>query len=284
MNHLIVGYGYCGKYLAQTLIKKNQQVTTWSRSSQNSKELSTGHTHQTVNVSTDHFNLPKECEIIHYLIAPPDEGQTDKLLENFLTHIKQSPKHIIYYGSSGIYGDHQGKLIDETSSLNLKSDRQYRRHHAEQQLIQFCRKNNIKLSILRIAGIYGPGRIPLEKVEKQSPIITPSEAPITNRIYVQDLVEIAEYLCRMQIGIECYNISDGNPSPMGYTQQKLCERLDQKPSPQISFQDYLKKASPMQQEFLSSSKQLDTNKIKKILGGRFTFTSLKAGLKLANNL
>jgi len=283
MNHLIVGYGYCGKYLTQTLLESNQQETTWSRSSQNLKQLPNDHTHEAVNIATDNFNLPRECEVIHYLIAPPNEGKKDKLLEKFLIHLKQLPKHIIYYGSSGIYGDHQGKLIDETSRLNLKSDRQYRRHHAEQQLMAFCYKNKLKLSILRIAGIYGPDRIPLEQIKKKNPIITPSESPITNRIYVQDLVEIAVHLSKIQVGIECYNISDGNPSPMGYIQQKLCVLLNQKPLPQMRYQDYLKKASPMQKEFLSSSKQLDINKIKKILSGKFRLTSLEKGLTLANN-
>jgi nucleoside-diphosphate-sugar epimerase len=280
MKHLIVGYGYCGRHLTRTLVEDRQKVIAWSRSDKKSSQLPSGCAHRTVNIATDDFNLPKFCDIIHYLIPPQKNGREDFLLKRFISKIQKKPQHIIYYGSSGIYGDHQGRLINEQSPLNLKTDRQFRRYHAEQQLLEYCQQNGIKLSILRIAGIYGSERIPLENVKSYSPIITPSEAPISNRIYIQNLVEIAVYILKKQNGIEIYNVSDGHPKPIGYMQRSLCSLLNYPDSMEISYQEYFEKASNMQREFLANSKQLDISKLKDLLPDNFTLTKLDEGLKL----
>jgi len=281
MKHLIVGYGYCGLHLTRGLIEHGDKVVSWSRSDKSSIQIPRECAHHTINIATDNFNLSDCYDIIHYLIPPQKYGLEDCLLERFISKLHKRPRHIIYYGSSGIYGDHQGRLINEESQLNIKTNRQFRRYHAEQQLLEYCHKYGIKLSILRIAGIYGPERIPLEKVKRYIPIIRPSEAPISNRIYIQNLVEIVIQIIKNQSGIEVYNVSDGDPAPIGKIQSSLCSLLNFSAPIEISYQEYFENASRMQREFLENSRQLDISKLKDLLFDNLVLTKLDEGLKLS---
>ncbi len=275
MKHLIVGYGYCGKFLAQELKHQGQEVLCWSRSIPSEN----GFAHQQIDISSDDFVIPQACETLYYLIPPPRAGKTDTLLARFLSKLNHLPKNFIYFGSSGVYGDHNGNWVNETTKLNLIHDRQYRRQHAENQLQQFSQDRDINISCLRIAGIYGPDRFPLQKIKDDKPIVNQQEAPYSNCIYVEDLVNTAWLLSHQSNGFEIFNVSDNHPNRMGYLQYKLAEIMGTKSPKEVSLQAYYDAATTMGKEFLSSSKKLNSDKIIQLLKSELNITNLELGLK-----
>ncbi len=280
MQHIILGFGYCGYYLAKKLLANNERVVAISRS-------------QTFSISHENFqhinfdvglNLNSatfsDDSILYYLIPPQQKGQQDELLKKFVNNLKIRPNKIIYFGSSGVYGNSNGQWIDETTEIKPQSDRQFRRAHAELTLHQFCDKHEISLALLRVSGIYGPDRIPLEKIMNNKPIINQQQAPNINLVYVNDLVEIAKRLALLLTGIEIFNISDGHAYKMGYSLIMLAKILNKPMPEEIEYDEFYKKASPMMREFLSSSKRLNNQKILSYLTD-FKFVNLEFGLQQA---
>ncbi|MDP1602563.1 MAG: NAD-dependent epimerase/dehydratase family protein [Legionella sp.] len=272
MHHLILGYGYCGFYLANYLLSLQHPVTAVSRHLDNAFKIrGLKHLKQDINeaIAINDNNL-----IIYYLIPPPATGIDDTILQEFLQKTALKPAKIIYFGSSAVYGDHQGAWIDEQAPLHLTHDRQYRRLNAEQQWQAFCREKNIDGVNLRIAGIYGPDRLPTLAARNQTGIIEPQSAPYTNHIYVKDLAKIATFLALTPQAKGVFNIADGNPSPMGSLQQEVAKVLKLPPAPLLSFEQALKEASPMKREYLQASKRLRIDALETILTPSLSLTPL----------
>ncbi|WED42163.1 SDR family oxidoreductase [Legionella cardiaca] len=279
MHHLIVGYGYCGYHLACHLANKQQQVSTISRHIDKAFELP-GVNHLCRDIA-EPFIWEKSDTIIYYLIPPIGDQEKDNGLQQFLTNNLHSVTKVIYFGSSGVYGDHQGAWVDEDSHCNIHSLRQQRRLDAEKQWLSFCQQQSIPALMLRIAGIYGPDRIPLQAAIAQTPLIIPDQAPYTNHIYIGDLVNIVLQLVMKTNHTSIYNIADGNPTRIGALQQQVAEILHLNPAPYESFEDAWKKASPMKKEFMSASRRLSIQALNNSLQSSFHLTSLADAVHLS---
>lgn len=280
MNHLILGYGYCGFYLAKQLLQQGQSVTAISREL-NPLFVLEGLKH----IATDIIDYcPSQLSdtsdtIVYYMIPPPSHGIDDSLLNAFLQSTSIKPAKVIYFGSSGVYGDHQGKLVNEQTSCHLHYDRQYRRLDAEKQWQDFCQHHAIDCVILRVAGIYGPGRLPIDKAQAQSAIINRNQAPLSNHIYVNDLSHIAVLLALHSKAKGIYNIADNQPKVMGTLQQYVATHLGLPKAPTQSFEQAWQEASPMKREFMRASKQLSIDRLQSTLGKSLQLTPLLIGIQ-----
>ena len=264
MHHLIIGYGYCGFHLAKFLLSNNQSVTAVSRHLSESQHLP-GLNHLAQDISTP-LVWPHQNTIVYYLIPPPSTGVVDSTLKQFLQNCATiNPVKLVYFGSSAVYGDKQGDWVDEKAACDVTLERQYRRLDAEQQCLTFAEQKDIGCIILRIAGIYGPNRLPIEAALKQYPLIEPEEAPFTNLIYIKDLAKISALLALQKNSRGIYNIADGLPKTMGYLQQQVANALDLPPAPFQSFDQVLTSASAMKREFMQSSKRLNINALQTTL-------------------
>ncbi len=272
MHHLILGYGYCGYYLAQELLKNGQRVTAVSRHLAPELQLPQL-THFSHDLSQP-FQWTENNTIIYYLIPPPPHGEKDSFLSLFLKHNTVQAQKIVYFGVSSVYGDHQGEWVNEQSSCITSHARQLRRIDAEQQWLAYCKKNSRSLLLLRIAGIYGPQRLPIEAAKAQTPIIERNKAPLTNHIYVRDLARISYLLACTNTTELVYNIADGNPQPMGTLQQLVAQKLGTQQAPYQSWQQAWERATPMKREFMQSSKRLNIEKLKSSLGTNFFMHTL----------
>ena len=272
MHHLILGYGYCGYYLAQELLKQNHQVTAVSRHLNPQWELpQLKHIPHDLNQP---FNWPEPETIVYYLIPPPSDGENDSFLKQLLSHSVIKAKKVIYFGSSAVYGNHQGAWVNEQSTCLVTNSRQLRRLDAEQQWLTYCSKNNIEPIVLRVAGIYGPHRLPIEAAKAQTPIVEKESAPYTNHIYVKDLATITILLAQTPTTQTLYNIADGNPQPMGTLQQLVAKALGITQAPSESWTQAWERASPMKREFMQGSKRLNIESLKQSLGPALSLSSL----------
>ncbi|BCA94512.1 NAD(P)-dependent oxidoreductase [Legionella antarctica] len=277
MHHLILGYGYCGYYLAQELLNKNQQVTALSRHL--NPELKLPRLRHLIHDLNQPLNWTESDTIIYYLIPPPSQGEKDTFLSQFLSHSVVRAKKIIYFGSSGVYGNHKGEWVNEDSRCFINNSRQLRRLDAEQQWLSYCNQNGMQPILLRIAGVYGPERLPVEAAKNQTPVIEKDKAPYTNHIYVRDLVAISYLLAQCQRPHFLYNIADGDPQPMGTIQQQVAKALGIKPAPYESWEQAWERASPMKREFMQGSKCLQIDRLKKSLESNLSLSHLNKAIQ-----
>ena len=277
MHHLILGYGYCGSFLAQELLKNGQRVTAVSRHlNQEEKPAQLNHICQDI---TQKLNWMEPETILYYLIPPPTEGEKDTVLQQVLKNNPIKAKKVVYFGSSGVYGQYNGALVNEDSPCHIHHSRQLRRLDAEHQWLSYCEQHAIEPIILRIGGIYGPQRLPVEAAQNGTALIEPSKAPFINHIYVKDLAAIAYLLVQREHQHSIFNSADGTPKPMGSLQQEVAKALHFEPAPYESFESAWEKASPMKREFMQGSKRLNIERLKESLGNSFSFTPLEQAIE-----
>ncbi len=143
--------------------------------------------------------------------AASSDGPRDERLERLLSGLSGAPRRVIYLSTTAVYGDRSGAVVDENALPQPKSERAVRRLAAETTLRAWAETQRISWCILRIPGIYGPGRLPLERLRRGDPAISPAEAAPGNRIHVDDLVTAC-----MAAGVapaadrRIYNVTDGN--------------------------------------------------------------------------
>jgi len=158
-----------------------------------------------------------------HLAPPPDHGQTDSRTGNLLAALAKRPKikgailpqRLVYISTSGVYGDCQGALIDETRLINPQSRRALRRADAERRVRAWGRRNGANVSILRVPGIYAADRLPLARLSQRTPVIVPEEDSYTNHIHADDLARIVVAALRHAKPGRIYHACDDSNLRMG---------------------------------------------------------------------
>ncbi len=253
MNCLILGYGYCGFYLAHKLLNKGATITTVSRSAKEDLQIP-GIKHLQADF-TEHLGLNSTFDAIFYLAPPQNDGKQDFRLRRCFEHNHFTCSKLIYFGSSGVYGNHHDRWVSEDSECQISYDRQLRRLDAENFLANHAKEATFKLFLLRVAGIFGPDRIPINSVRKNEAVINPIEAPWSNLIYVEDLIRVCLQLSCTQNTFELINVSDGIPRKMGSMQQEISNIINSGKLPYKALKTLFLDATPMKKEFLLSSKK-----------------------------
>ena len=157
--------------------------------------------------------LPTDDSLIFYFAPPPPQGVDDPRIHAFISTIRpeKRPYKIIYISTSGVYGDRQGAWVSEDSSLNPATDRARRRLAAEKYLRDWEQRTGVSVAILRVGGIYGPGRLPLNRLRQGTPVLREMDCGFTNRIHADDLATVC--IAAAERGQGIYNVSDGHPAP-----------------------------------------------------------------------
>src|SRR4051794_16768605 len=158
-----------------------------------------------------------------HLAPPPDHGQTDSRTAHLLSALAKRPRvkgailpqQVVYISTSGVYGDCQGALIDETRVINPQSRRALRRADAERQVRAWGLRNGAKVSILRVPGIYASDRLPLARLRQGCPTVVAHEDSHTNHIHADDLARIIVAALRYSRPGRIYNASDDSSLKMG---------------------------------------------------------------------
>ncbi|MBX7147187.1 MAG: SDR family NAD(P)-dependent oxidoreductase [Alphaproteobacteria bacterium] len=156
--------------------------------------------------------LLEDVDSILISIPPTDEG--DLVISKhreWLLKISSRVKWIGYLSATSVYGDWQGKWVDEKSNLLAQTERGKRRIKAEKSWMDLWQNFNLPIHIFRLAGIYGPGRNVLEDLvaQKARHIIKPGQ--VFNRIYIDDLIKILSLSLAYPTPGKIYNICDDLP-------------------------------------------------------------------------
>jgi nucleoside-diphosphate-sugar epimerase len=212
----------------------------------------------------------------HVLVSiGPDEGG-DPVLRHYRDDLAAAqPDSIVYLSTVGVYGDHGGAWVDEQSPCRPVSKRSKWRLAAEAAWQRFAAETGIPVAIIRLSGIYGPGRGPFQKLKDGTSrrIIKPGQ--VFNRIHAEDIAQIVVVAFdRRASGI--FNGTDDEPAPPQDVIVHAAGLLGIEPPPELPFE--VADLSAMARTFYGENKRVRNGKIKTELGVRLAFPTYREGL------
>ncbi|WP_062209080.1 SDR family oxidoreductase [Aureimonas sp. AU12] len=208
-------------------------------------------------------------------IAPGERG--DPVLRQYrdeIVHAMPQLRWIGYLSTVGVYGDHGGAWVDETTELRPVSQRSHERVAAEEAWTQAAGERGTPLAILRLSGIYGPGRNTFEnlKAGRARRLVKPGQ--VFNRIHVADIAGALSLLAGSATG-GVFNVTDDEPAPP----QDVVEyaaRLGGFPMPpEVDFETA--DLTEMARSFYGENKRVGNQRLKS-LGYEFYFPTFREGL------
>tara|TARA_A100001011_G_C14265391_1_gene824423 strand:+ start:512 stop:1375 length:864 start_codon:yes stop_codon:yes gene_type:complete len=281
---LIFGYGYCAKALISKLKVYKNKILVVSRNKESIHRLRS----QGIK-ACEWSNLDEVKNYIYLantvLISVPPNKFIDPVQEKFSKHFFHSKKRLrlIYLSSTGVYGDHKGAWVNENSKLKPTTELGKWRLKAEKKWLSLARINKFPISILRISGIYGPGRSPFNRIKDKSFKIVRNPNLFFSRIHVDDIVNIIfEFLKKEHInGI--YNLADNVPATTESVYIETFKLLNLNPPPSKILSDL--NLSKTALGFFSESKKVSNKKLLIELRYKFLHHDYISGLKdIYNNL
>jgi nucleoside-diphosphate-sugar epimerase len=280
---LIIGCGDTGRRLAALYRAEGRQVTGLVRSegSQRALEAASIRAIRTDLDAGDLPSLPSGGAKLFYFAPPVDVGKDDVRIERLLDHLELTglPSRFVYMSTTGVYGDCEGRWIDEGEPLKPATYRAQRRISAEQAVQRWCTERGIQWMILRVPAIYGPGRLLTERLKSGMPTVRPEECSFTNRIHIDDLVAACHQVMAHSPGGAIYNVSDGHPSTITDYLFLLADLTHMPKPPLISMSEAERMLSPSIMSFLKESKRIKNEKLLAETGLKLRYPDLQSGLK-----
>ena len=209
--------------------------------------------------------LPAAYSLI-YSVPPAGDGAQDKRLGRLLAQLSPAPERFVYLSTTGIYGNHDGGTVDETVPPKPESGRARRRLAAEQMINDWCAAHDSAAVILRIPGIYGPGRIGTDRIRSAAPVLAEEDANPGNRIHVDDLASCCIAALSADVPPGIYNVGDGDHRSSTWFTNEVARQAGLPPPPTITRAEAEETFSPMRLSFLRESRVVDTTKMRQTLG------------------
>ncbi len=280
---LIIGCGYIGTRVAVREIQDGKRVRALARSPEARRRLRAvgveslpGDLDQPAALSS----LRATATIVYYFAPPPSRGTRDPRMRAFLSTLgtETLPERVVLISTTGVYGDCAGRWINEGYPTNPEAERAHRRLDAEHALRAWSQTVAIPVVILRVPGIYGPDRLPVQRLKKRLPVLREQDSPWSNRVHAHDLVEACVAAADRRCAGGIYNISDGHPSTMTDFFNRVADALNLLRPPQVSREQAKKMLSAEMWSYLQESKRIDNTKMREVLGVTPRYPTLEAGL------
>jgi nucleoside-diphosphate-sugar epimerase len=214
------------------------------------------------------------------LVSIPQTAEGDPVLAAFGAALTQAKRlrSVVYLSTVGVYGDRSGAWVDEATPPRPDSERARERLAVEQAWQSFGERAQKAVAILRLAGIYGPGRNALVQIVRGDArrIVKPGQ--VFNRIHVGDIAQaIDAAFARGATGI--FNVADDEPSPAGDPLVFAAQLLGRDPPPEIPFEKAAPSMSPMALGFWQECRRVRNDKLKRKLGVTLDYPTYREGLR-----
>lgn len=279
----IVGCGDIGRRVAALCLAEGQSVTGLVRSAASTTQLrQAGITPLQADLDDPVTLGVVDCagQAVYYFAAPPVEGETDPRMAHFLAGIAADrlPQRIVYISTTGVYGDCGGAWITETQPVNPRSARGKRRLAAENALRAWSAQTGVPVVILRVPGIYGPGRLPTERIRKGLPVLREADAPYSNRIHADDLARVCVAAMWRGTPGAVYNVADNQPTTMSHYFNRIADHLGLPRPPAVSMSEAREQLTAAMLSFIEESRRIDNRKMREELGVALLYPDLESGL------
>ncbi|SMH46966.1 SDR family oxidoreductase [Maritimibacter sp. HL-12] len=274
---LSFGHGFSARALSRHPILQGWRVIGTTRSPKKAEVLRGEGTEPVVwpgTEMTDHL-----AAATHLLLSAAPDDAGDPVLATLRDKIAANAGHLEWVGylsTTGVYGDHAGGWVDETTPLTPATRRGHQRVKAEAQWRALAEETGLPLHIFRLAGIYGPGRGPFAKVRRGTARQIIKKDQVFSRIHVDDIAQVlAASIARPDPGA-VYNVCDNEAAPpqdvLAHAARLLGVDL---PPPE----DYATaEMTPMARSFYAESKRVRNDRIRDELGVELIYPSYRQGL------
>ena len=267
MKLLILGLGYTGRVVADHMRALGWVVRGTSRSAESGLLQYPG---SDISATLDWAT--------HILISAAPDEKGDPFLAGLEAEIlAANPAWLGYLSTTGVYGDHGGAWVDETTKLTPATTRGHHRVKAEKQWMSLHKAHGLPTHIFRLAGIYGPNRGPFAKVRNGTARRIIKKNQVFSRIHVEDIAQtIAASIAKPNAG-QIYNVCDNDPAPPQDVIGHAANLLGLPMPPALDFKTA--DLSPMARSFYAESKKVSNARIKQELGVQLRYPDYKSGLK-----
>lgn len=274
---LFLGYGYVAKVLARRLRDRGWRVAGTYRRADQLDEFeadgvapvvwSSGAISETILAGIDAILVS----------TPPGESGCPALAATREALAAAPPVWIGYLSTNGVYGDHGGAVVDETSPLLATSLRGRARIAAEDHWRALAKIAGHRLVVFRLPGIYGPGRSALDQVRSGRAQRTFKAGQVFSRMHADDIAAaIGASLSRPQSGA-LFNLADDEPAPPQDVIEFACRLLGVEPPPLIPIEKA--QMTEMARSFYADNKRVSNALMKAELGVKLAYPTYREGLR-----
>jgi nucleoside-diphosphate-sugar epimerase len=211
--------------------------------------------------------------VIH-LAPPARSGEDDRRSAHLVSALGyREGQRTVYISTTGVYGDHGGRWIDETAPLMTRQARSLRRIAAERLL----RRRRLA-HVLRVPGIYALDRLPLARLQQRLPALAADDDVYTSHIHADDLARIAVAALFRGLPARVTNATDDSSMKMGDYFDMLARRFGLPQPPRLPRAQVEQAVSEMMFSFMSDSRRLRNARLKRELRVRLRFPTVEAAL------
>ncbi len=224
------------------------------------------------------------ADAVLHLAPPPARGITDRRTAALLQALarRASVHRLVYVSTSGVYGDCAGARIDETRPLAPATERAQRRVDAEQRVRAYGRALGVRVTVLRVPGIYAadrPGGHPRDRLARGTPVLAREDDVFTNHIHADDLARICIAALHRGPTQRAIHASDDTELRMGDYFDLAADVCGLTRPPRISRAQAASALSPLQLSFMSESRRLDNGRLERELRVELRYPTVADGLR-----
>ncbi len=239
-------------------------------------------------------------DVVH-LAPPPAQGMTDTRTAHLIAALGRNgkgsvgggggknigkrevsrgtlPQHFVYISTSGVYGDCGGEVVPETRPAQPQTARAQRRVDAERRLRAWGARSGVPVSILRVPGIYAADRLPLARLERGTPALRDEDDSYVNHVHADDLARLVIAALHHASPGRAYNAVDDVPQKMGDYFDLVADRHGLARPPRIARSDAAHMIPANLLSFMSESRRLSNQRIKRELRFTLRYPSVHSGI------
>ena len=276
MNIFCFGFGQVAKNFIKKIKSKNLKInlTITSRDKSGKKKFD-NLDYESFQFSEKFFDkrlIENLKSSDHILISIAPINGKDIVIKNFQNILENiAAKWITYLSATSVYGNHNGKWVDENSKTNPTSTNGMDRLSAEKSWLNLAEEKNLPLQILRLSGIYSNQKNILTRLREGNAKIINKKNQFFSRIHVEDIANILFYSLQKFKAKEIYNVSDSTEEIILYGSKLLKTKTPE--TVELSSIE-----SEMVKNFYKDSKKVNNKKMKEFFNYKLKYPTYIEGL------
>ncbi|GBR06900.1 SDR family NAD(P)-dependent oxidoreductase [Asaia siamensis] len=268
--HLVIlGQGYSASAVSTLLRAQGWTVTGTKRAPEAESGLKAFDAVETELLSATHLLVS----------APPGEAGDPALLR-YGAILEEAPhlRWIGYYSTTGVYGDRQGARVDENTSVAPGQTRSAARVKAEQDWQSLATRRGLACDIMRLGGIYGPGRSAFDTLRSGKARLIDAPDHFFSRIHRDDIAEATLAAIETAQGCRILNFVDDTPSPQAAVFEEAARLSGAALPPRLTLEAAWEEMSPMARSFWAERRLVESVLTKQRLNREWRYPSYREGL------
>ncbi|WDI30484.1 SDR family oxidoreductase [Hyphococcus flavus] len=275
---LCLGYGYTARAFAAKLKDNGWEISGTTRSREKAAQIENDGVEPIIWNKT--FDPAWLADARAMLVSTPPNAEGCPALRDAGDAIARKAATINWIGylsTNGVYGNHDGAWVDETSELRPTTERSRFRIDAEKSWRAHADQHDLPLIIFRLPGIYGPGRSALDRVRKGAAKRIYKKGQVFSRMHVDDIAAaLKASMTRPRIH-DLYNLADDEPCPPQDVIEFACKLVGVEPPPLIPLEEA--DLSDMAKSFYADNKRVSNQRMKDALAVTLEYATYKQGLE-----